>query len=250
MRNDKPRTLMQVSVFDNKRYTAAEKHEIYEMIEQVNKNRDKRQRMKIQFIDWKQYPSAADQIRLISRTDVYVSGPGTGITFSTFLRDGAVVLSLGEFREVHGVMMPMHLEEYLTAGSPWHRGLYYDRCDDRHIEANRLEPLITKAVDIARDCKGVGSNHVPMDNLSPAARTFVQVIQTASNKFNIWPKNVLSYSEFCDWAEVLVFASNKSHLCAGTATAFGYSISELDKLRVNNGIGRGCAHEKADRAPL
>jgi len=42
----------------------------------------------IRFVDWSELKTARDQVQVVSETDVYVSGPGTGLVLSALLNDG------------------------------------------------------------------------------------------------------------------------------------------------------------------
>merc|ERR1712232_683738 len=49
----------------------------------------------VDFIEWPKVGDFAAQLRLLDRTDIYVSSPGTALTYAPFLWDHRVFVALG-----------------------------------------------------------------------------------------------------------------------------------------------------------
>ena len=212
-------TTRRVHIFYNKRYTTQEKMAMQQLIQHYNESsasNDKR--VQVQFIDWSDYPTFYDQFKVISQTDVYVSGPGTGLMFSTFLPDGAVVINLGHY--------PMgYMEEYLAAGSPHLRALYYDRCRHHQIEYSYLQDLVDKAVELV-DTQFAHNDNNP-ENRSPVGHAFVDFMR----RMNPLPRNALydvlawGVKGFDSWAEELIF--EKDGMVETAAETYGWNESQI-----------------------
>ena len=70
-------------IIDNKRYSEQEKNNIHKTIHELNKNID------IKYIYWnKDFDSFEKQLCEIGKTDIHITGPGTGMMYMPFLKRG------------------------------------------------------------------------------------------------------------------------------------------------------------------
>lgn len=143
-----------------------------------------------------------DQLRLVSKTDIYLSSPGTAIMYQHFLPDGAVVINMGE-----DPALPRHfMEEYMTEGAPYIRALYYwpvgshgpiyaqenveGAC--KSYNGTQIENLILEATQLVRTGFQMP---VPVNvNLSPVTRVlkvYEFLTQNKSELENLRPLRVL-----------------------------------------------------------
>ena len=223
--HNKDMTTRRVRIFDNKRYTLHEKEAIQQLIRHYNETpASNDNHVQVNFIDWSDYPTFYDQITLISQTDIYVNGPGTGLVFSAFLPDGAVVVNLGQY--------PVgYMDEYYASGSPHLRALYYDRCRHHQIEYSYLQDLVEKAVELV-DSQFAHSDNNP-ENRSPVGHAFVDFMTRMAHVQ--YPKplprnalyDVLAWGAkgYHYWAEELVF--EKDGMVETAAETYGWNESQV-----------------------
>ncbi|CAF4374939.1 unnamed protein product, partial [Rotaria sordida] len=61
--------------------------------------------------------------------DIHITGPGTGQMYQTFLSDGSITINLGGIKprgsENTEKAYSSYLEQYMTSGTPYIKGLYY-----------------------------------------------------------------------------------------------------------------------------
>ena len=199
---------LKVVIFDNKRYSKEERNAIKSVVSQYQYSKV----ANVRFVDWRDFGTMSEQLRLVSETDIYVSSPGTGLALTTFLRDGAVVINLGAHMTNPGDIFPVpsYMEEYLQAGSPHTRALYYDRCAHQIIEAQELTKIIEEAIVKVDSCFDTsGRNYDSAENKSPVAKAFSQVMSRMTEDMESLPRyfyDALKVNE-CDWAELFVFES-------------------------------------------
>ena len=71
----------------------------------------------------------AAELRILRTMDIHITGPGTGQLFQTFLPDGSVTINLeGLGWQTHKNKRSAYesfMEEYVTAGTPYIKGVYY-----------------------------------------------------------------------------------------------------------------------------
>jgi hypothetical protein len=116
------------------------------------------------------------QLRVLRNADIHITGPGTGQMYQTFLSDGSVTINLGGMnpykKETTPIAYPSFLEQYVTAGTPYIRGLYYP-INKRRDGIQRVEvvKLIKEAAQIIMQ-----GFSIPVDsknNLAPDGQVFV-----------------------------------------------------------------------------
>lgn len=83
-------------IVDNKRFTARDKQVF------AASAHEQRRKIVMQYLDWGDVQGGfRGQLALLSRTHVYVTGPGTGMLNHPFMPDGAVVVNVGEWLTRH-----------------------------------------------------------------------------------------------------------------------------------------------------
>mmetsp|Transcript_7304 Transcript_7304/g.18146 ORF Transcript_7304/g.18146 Transcript_7304/m.18146 type:complete len:984 (+) Transcript_7304:71-3022(+) len=226
---------LRANIFDNKRYSDKEKSAIMDVIKRSRGLSN----VSIRFIDWSTLKTVRDQLQVVSDTDIYVSGPGTGIMFSSFLNDGSIVINLGEKRlqESDVFPIPAYMEEYISAGSPHVRALYYDRCSFPEILPQELTDLIIKADGVARTCFDTSNENYSSEiNKSPIAKVYSQVFNKMTKDLDTNPRYFYdSRVGDCDWAEEFVFQVPS---CVKAIDTYGwdqqkYSQAMKDSLEEN-----------------
>ena len=196
---------LRANIFYNKRYSDKE---ILAIMDVIKRSRSL-SNVSIRFIDWSTLKTTRDQLQVVSDTDIYVSGPGTGFMFSSFLNDGSVVINLGGKRLEHSDVFPIpgYMEEYISAASPHVRALYYDRCLFPEITPQELTNLILKADSIARTCFDTSNDNYSSEiNKSPIAKVYSQVFNKMTADLDAPPRYFYDFTVGdCDWAEEFVF---------------------------------------------
>ncbi|UJR20090.1 hypothetical protein I4U23_023222 [Adineta vaga] len=116
------------------------------------------------------------QLRVVRQMDIHITGPGTGQMYQTFLSDGSVNINLGGMnpykKETTPIAYPSFLEQYVTAGIPYIKGLYYPINKRRDgIKRNEVVQLIKQAAQMIM--KGFSIPVNPKENLAPDGQVFV-----------------------------------------------------------------------------
>lgn len=123
--NEKPKNRdiksLRAFVVDNKRYTQNDRKALAESIELAAK-----EGMNITQIHWGQYWPFQKQLQLLTDSDIYITGPGTGMMLSPFMSDGSVILQLSDCFKRYGYAHPSSEEEYVSEGTPYMRAVYYN----------------------------------------------------------------------------------------------------------------------------
>lgn len=104
-------------IVNNKRYSMKEKEMLHRVIAYYKLNKF----IRLQYIDYKNYSTFENQLKLLSKTHIYISGPGTGLLNFPFMSDPGVVIHLGH---IH-FGCPQYLEQYILEGSPHIKAIYY-----------------------------------------------------------------------------------------------------------------------------
>lgn len=218
LRNQRP---LKANIFSNKRYSKRELSEIMDAITQVSLMRSVN--VDVSFVDWSEVGDVRAQIQAVADTDIYISGPGTGLMLSTLLNDGSILLNLGHLRwtraELHP--FPSYMEEYLVAASPHLRALYYDRCLFPEINSHELTSMIVKAADMIRSCFETSSDHYSsVVNKSPIARAYTDIFNKMVSGLDQIPRYYYTTMvNECDWAEEFVYGSSA---CMKAVDAYGW----------------------------
>jgi len=113
-----------------------------------------------------------EHMKIISSTDVHISGPGTGQMYQTFLPDGAIHINLGMGKnsDADG-KRPAYMEEHMAEGAPHIRALHYRRPLDSRVNFDM--PTLVQLLGKARQLlSGNSGPALVSDNLSPNAMVF------------------------------------------------------------------------------
>ena len=116
------------------------------------------------------------QLRVLRNIDIHITGPGTGQMYQTFLSDGSVNINLGGMnpykKENTSIAYPSFLEQYVTAGTPYIKGLYYPINKRRDgIKKTEVVKLIKQAAQLIMEGFSIPVN--PKENLAPDGKVFV-----------------------------------------------------------------------------
>ena len=120
------------------------------------------------------------QLKFLRQMDIHVSGPGTGQMYQTFLSDGSVHVNLGGLRpwgfDNTNRSYASFLEQHMTSGAPYIRGLYYPINDrPRGIKRDPVIQLIRQAAQLI--LKGFSLPVDPRENLAEDGQLFVEMCQ-------------------------------------------------------------------------
>ncbi|CAF0922650.1 unnamed protein product [Rotaria sp. Silwood1] len=120
------------------------------------------------------------QLRLLRTMDIHITGPGTGQMYQTFLPDGTVSINLGGLlpwaQEQSRKAYASFLEQYMTSGTPYIKGLYYPINERRNgIHRSELVKLIRNAAKLIIDGFEIPVN--PTENLAPDGQLFVELCE-------------------------------------------------------------------------
>jgi len=124
--------------------------------------------------------SFASQLKWMRTMDIHVVGPGTGQMYQTFLPDGSVVVNLGGLQandELYGnVTYTTYLEQYMTSGAPYLKGLYYPINErPKGIKKDEVLKLIRQAGKLITDGFSIPVN--PNENLAPDGLLFIEMCE-------------------------------------------------------------------------
>ena len=152
------RTRIQGIIVHNKRYSESDIAALRGAIEDLK-------HITVEYIDWSKM-SIQDQLLLLRDTDLYISGPGTGIMYHPFLTDGSVLIALGhhdyfsyQSRFYNQIFLSKRqlertvgfMEQMVTAGIDYIRALYYPICErHRGIRKDIVLDLVNRGVNIIR----------------------------------------------------------------------------------------------------
>ncbi|CAF4450192.1 unnamed protein product, partial [Rotaria sp. Silwood2] len=120
------------------------------------------------------------QLKIFRQMDIHITGPGTRQMYQTFLSDGSVTINLGGIRpfgtENTERAYSSYLEQYMTSGTPYIKGLYYP-INERHkgIKKNEVIKLIRQASQIILQGFSLPVN--ARDNLAPDGQLFVEMCE-------------------------------------------------------------------------
>jgi hypothetical protein len=148
-------------------------------------------------------------LQFLQNIDIHITGPGTGQMFQTFLSDGSVNINLGglTYMKENDTLRkyPSFMEQYVTVGTPYIRGLYYPINDrTQGIKREIVIQLIVKAAQLIVDGFAIPVN--PKNNLAPDGELFTEMCEldksfcTAVTKrwqndhyvcFNTWPEEIV-----------------------------------------------------------
>jgi hypothetical protein len=165
--NEKPKII----IVDNKRYSEYEKSIIDQVINYFQPVAD------IKYVDWARHYDYvfASQMKELEDTDVYISGPGTGITYMPFIKEGAITISLGyiEHTQTNTIRPNIKIEDYpyedwilpgwldqpLCSSVDYVSTLYYDRINYNNIEFEPLVSIINLAISTLKKKEILENKH-------------------------------------------------------------------------------------------
>ena len=160
-------------VVDNKRYSASDKAALKQAIERLEE-----EGVQVEQMSWAAYWPFVKQLEVLGSSDIYITGPGTGMMLAPFMPDGSVVINLLSQRKCYGRTWPHPMEEYILEGSPHLRALYYDSKERlTGFTADGLVKLIQQAVNLTRT--GFAIPVPKRTNLSPEARVLAEACDLA-----------------------------------------------------------------------
>ena len=157
--NERPKII----IIDNKRYSDYEKSIIDQVINHFQSTAD------IKYVDWARHYNHvfADQMKELEDTDIYISGPGTGIVYMPFIKEGAVTINLGymEHTQTNTIRPNIKIEDYphedwifpgwldqpLCSSVDYVSTLYYDRMNYNNLEFEPLISIINNAISILKN---------------------------------------------------------------------------------------------------
>eukprot|EP00045_Choanoeca_perplexa_P009267 m.88392 g.88392 ORF g.88392 m.88392 type:complete len:635 (+) comp14828_c0_seq1:3-1907(+) len=160
-------------VVDNKRYTDDDKANIAEAISILAQ-----EGITITQLSWGDYWPFEKQLEVLGSSDVYITGPGTGMMLAPFMPDGSVVVNLLGIEECYGRRWPNAMEEYMLEGSPFLRGLYYNSSTRlQGLQLDSLLQLFRRAVSLTQT--GFEIPVRKQDNLSPEGKLLLAACERA-----------------------------------------------------------------------
>ena len=151
--NDKIR----IAFIQNKRYDQYEMNNINKVIEIFNNDF-----FSCEYINWGDYKDFREQLKIQENIDIEITGPGTGMLNSPFMKRGAVVINLGELEYCWGgdyrktypntdhnkICNPGYIDQNVLAACDWLNVLFYNRYSYKKIEIAPLIELICEAIKL------------------------------------------------------------------------------------------------------
>lgn len=145
-------------IIKNKRYSDYETEVLNKIVSHFSDLID------IKYIDWyHEYSSFEDQMNEIVDIDIHITGPGSGMLYMPFLKNGAVNVNLGYMEHPQtnssrpnikipnidkDISFPGWLEQSVCAAANYVNTIYYDRFTYNNIEFEPLVNLINKAISL------------------------------------------------------------------------------------------------------
>ena len=149
------------------------------------------------------------QLRLLRKIDIHVTGPGTGQMYQPFLSDGAVNINLGGLRpagmEKTRTAYASFLEQHMTAGTPYIKGLYYPINErSKGIKKDEVIKLIRNAGKLILEGFSIPVN--PKDNLAADGQLFIDMCEKDQNFCKLVTKRSANTNANCidAWVEDIV----------------------------------------------
>jgi hypothetical protein len=123
-------------------------------------------------------------LKLLQDTDIHITGSGTGQMYQNFLPDGSVNINLGGLgyikRNTTVEKYTSFLEQYLTAGIPYNKGLYYPINErTKGIKREMVIKLIREAAQLIINGFSIPVN--PKDNLAADGQLFIEMCESDKN---------------------------------------------------------------------
>lgn len=188
---DKPLNVgnsIKVIIVANKRYSRNEINNINQLVTYYQN-----QGINIKYIDWSTYSSFTEQMIELEDVDIHISGPGTAIMYTPFLKKGAVNINLGyiEHSQTNAArpnifikdckysdfIFPGWMEQSVCAGASFVSTLYYDRINYNYIEFEQIKEITDKAI-------GMVNNGILLENnLNKDARIFVEYCRRSEHSY-------------------------------------------------------------------
>jgi hypothetical protein len=121
------------------------------------------------------------QLKILHRTDIHIVGPGTGQMYQTFLPDGSVNINLGGVKTTGSenkiIAYTSYLEQYMTSGAPYIKGLYYPINErPKGIKKDEVVRLIRQAGQLILEGFSLPVN--ARENLAADGKLFVEMCET------------------------------------------------------------------------
>ena len=117
----------------------------------------------IQYVDWSSYKTFSEQLSLLEDVDIQISGPGTGMNYSPFLKPGAVSVNLGCIKNIGNIIsnmpFPAYMEQAVGSGQDRISTVFYDRLNYKNIEKAQLIKTIDKAIYFIENSIILQNNH-------------------------------------------------------------------------------------------
>ncbi|CAF1144011.1 unnamed protein product [Rotaria sordida] len=120
------------------------------------------------------------QLKILRQMDIHITGPGTGQMYQTFLSDGSITINLGGIKprgsENTEKAYSSYLEQYMTSGTPYIKGLYYPINErQKGIKKDEVIKLIRQASKLILEGFSLPVN--AHDNLAPDGQLFVEMCE-------------------------------------------------------------------------
>ncbi len=184
--------------------------------------------LKVTPLDWAQLPGGfVAHLRILARTAIYISGPGTGLVYHPLLGDGSVVVNIGAHQVACGKSFPLFMETNLAAAAWYYQSALYYNSTIRYrgvaeaevvrllLAARRLavDSATNAALNLKRAAEGSLLVNLGRANLNPEAQLLHDLCMMSSDRpctemltvFN----TAAAYTEPCGgvrvWVETIVY---------------------------------------------
>jgi hypothetical protein len=162
---------IKIAIINNKRYSKDEQDTLHAILRYYRSDKT----VDIRMIDWSNYPSFSEQMKIVQEIDIHVTGPGTGMMYMPFLKKGAVNVNLGymEHTQTNSArpnikiqnstkadhIFPGWMEQSVCAGADYVSTLYYNRFSNNVIRHLPLIGTIDKAIQLVKTGSILENNH-------------------------------------------------------------------------------------------
>ncbi|CAF1144067.1 unnamed protein product [Rotaria sordida] len=192
------------------------------------------------------------QLKILRQMDIHITGPGTGQMYQTFLSDGSVTINIGGIRpwgtENTDKAYSSYLEQYMTSGTPYIKGLYYPINErQKGIKKDEVIKLIRQASQLILEGFSLPVN--VHNNLAPDGQLFVEMCEKDKEFCSSVTKRIPEGNSHCLdlWVEDFVHEHRQwnagGFIDNGRNISCSFNHSLLHELREKYGIKHSKSNE-------
>lgn len=170
---------LKVAIIDNIRYSKDEISVLHKFAESMTS-----QNYIIKYIKWNDYKTFGEQLNILKDIDIQITGPGTGMMYTPFIKKGGVNINLGYMERTqtnhrrpniviknlakNDHSFPGWMEQSVCSAADYMSNIYYDRTNYNTIEYIELILTFNKAL------KNIYGGFIQTNNHNYDAKIFIE----------------------------------------------------------------------------